>query len=246
MSFKSNTQDLALEPGSLILVTGASGFIASHIVREALAIGYHVRGTVRSEDKAARSQRLHASPNYSTVIVEDMSQDDAFNEAVKGVDAIIHTTSVMTFSNDPSQVVEPVVKGVTSILKASLGEKSIKRFVYTSSSSATTTPKPGVKFRITTDSWNEEVERDLNGKTGEQKGKAFEVYALSKTKAERAVWDFVNKEKPHYVANTICPNFNFGAALDGYVSTARYTVDVLNGSRPTLEPQCKCLKLYET
>lgn len=244
MPFQSKPQDLALDPGSLILVTGASGFIASHIVREALAIGYHVRGTVRSEDKAARSKSLHASHNYSTIIVKDMSQADAFDEAVKGVDAVIHTTSVMTFSNDPSQVVDPVIKGVTSILKASLAEKRIKRFIYTSSSCATTLAKPGIKFNITTDSWNEEVERDLDGKTGEQEGKSLEVYALSKTKAERAVWDFVKKEKPHWVVNTICPNFNFGAALDGYVSTGKYAVDILNGIRPSIGPQCKCLSFH--
>ncbi|GKZ52116.1 hypothetical protein AbraIFM66951_000537, partial [Aspergillus brasiliensis] len=41
--------DLALPKGALILVTGANGFIASHVSDQLLQMGYRVRGTVRSE-----------------------------------------------------------------------------------------------------------------------------------------------------------------------------------------------------
>lgn len=239
MSFKNNPGDLALQLGSLILVTGASGYIASHIVAEALRTGYRVRGTARSEEKAARTRKVHDSKDYSTVVVEDMAHPEAFHEAIKGVDAVIHTTSVMTFSNDPAKVVDPVVKGVTAILEASLKEKSIKRFVYTSSSSATTIPKPGVKFKIDANTWNTEVEKELGGKSGEIEGKNFAVYALSKTKAERAIWEFVEKEKPSWVVNTVLPNSNFGKVLDSAGATGGQCLDILKGKRPMNQPQCK-------
>ena len=47
-------------PASLILVTGASGHIAGHIVHEALLAGYRVRGTARTAAKCAHTQQTYA------------------------------------------------------------------------------------------------------------------------------------------------------------------------------------------
>jgi nucleoside-diphosphate-sugar epimerase len=64
--------DLALPKGSTILVTGASGFIGSHVVQEALHAGYKVVGTARSEEKAQNTKKIfNNDPNYSTAIVKD-------------------------------------------------------------------------------------------------------------------------------------------------------------------------------
>lgn len=73
-----------------ILVTGASGFVASHIIREFLEAGYSVRGTVRSESSAERVKQLHSkhADQLSFATVEDITTPGAFNEAVKGVDGV--------------------------------------------------------------------------------------------------------------------------------------------------------------
>lgn len=39
------------------------------------------------------------------------------------------------------------------------------------------------------------------------------MYAASKTQAEQACWKFMKEEKPNYVLNCICPNFNVGNIL---------------------------------
>ena len=44
---------LALPKGSLVVVSGATGNIASHIIDQLLAQGYRVRGTVRAQSKVA-------------------------------------------------------------------------------------------------------------------------------------------------------------------------------------------------
>jgi uncharacterized protein YbjT (DUF2867 family) len=84
--------DTAFPPGSLVLVTGASGFIASHIVDQLLLAGYYVRGTVRDEKKAAWTTALfaerHSGNKYSAIVVPEMSTSGAFDEAIKGLSAI--------------------------------------------------------------------------------------------------------------------------------------------------------------
>lgn len=78
-----------IEKGSLILVTGVTGFIASHVALRCLEDGYRVRGTVRSESKAAWLYDLFdpkfGKGKFETFVVPDMVADGAFNDAVKGV-----------------------------------------------------------------------------------------------------------------------------------------------------------------
>lgn len=45
------TEDWAIPKGSTVLVTGANGFIGSHIADQFLQYGFRVRGTVRNADK---------------------------------------------------------------------------------------------------------------------------------------------------------------------------------------------------
>lgn len=73
-----------------ILITGASGFVATHVVKAFLERGYQVRGTVRSEQTAAnvRKNFLEHSDRLSFTIVEDIAQPGAFDEAVQGVDGV--------------------------------------------------------------------------------------------------------------------------------------------------------------
>lgn len=127
-----------LDPASTtVLVTGSSGFIGGNIVKELLELGYKVRGTTRSEEKAANTRKLFDSSNYETAIVTDFSKpSDEIANAVKGVDAIIHVASDTTFSEDPEKVIDGVVHGVGAFLTAANNEKSVKRFVLTSSSTA--------------------------------------------------------------------------------------------------------------
>lgn len=156
----SNIKDekRALPAGSLILVTGASGYIGSHVINEALAAGYKVRGTARSEEKAENTKKIFKNnPDYSTAIVADFQHDGVFDEAVKDVDAVIHVASDTTFGTDPNKVIPPTKAGVLSILKSAAKESSVKRFVLTSSSTAALLPKLNKEFTVSKDDWDQEV-----------------------------------------------------------------------------------------
>ena len=75
-----------------VLVTGASGFVAAHVLTSFLDHGYYVRGTVRSEaaaEKVRKSHGGHKNANkLSFAIVEDVAASGAFDEAVKGVQGV--------------------------------------------------------------------------------------------------------------------------------------------------------------
>lgn len=249
MTSLKTTDDLAIPQGSLILVTGTTGYIGANIVQEALDAGFKVRGTVRSQDKADKSKKLfHNNPNYETVLVPDMQPDGAYDEAVKGVDAVIHVASVLTFSADPSEVVPPTVQAALGIMKSALKEPKVKRFVYTSSSVAACFPKPNTKFHIGTDTWNHEAEQYVNLDPPFDEKNGFFVYGASKFKAEQAVWNFVKEHKPQYVVNAVLPNFNMGRIIGSpgvtgieilniwkgkisYAFDPQYMIDVVDDAR---------------
>ena len=73
-----------------VLVTGASGFVAAHVMNEFLDNGYHVVGTVRSEASAGNVRETHGKygDKLSFAIVKDITEPGAFDEAVKGVDGV--------------------------------------------------------------------------------------------------------------------------------------------------------------
>ena len=71
-----------------MLVTGANGFIASHIVDQLLQLDYKVRGTVRTQEKGKWVQSYfddkYGKGKFELAVVPDMGVKDAFHDAVKG------------------------------------------------------------------------------------------------------------------------------------------------------------------
>ena len=78
-----------LEPDSLVLVTGANGFIGSHIADQLIQAGYRVRGTARDVSKTSWLKDLfdkrYGLGRFESAVVEDMAKPGAYDEACKGV-----------------------------------------------------------------------------------------------------------------------------------------------------------------
>lgn len=94
----------AVSAPAKILVSGANGYIAVWVVRTLLERGYSVRGTIRSKGKGIHLLNLFKdeveSGKFELVIVPDITAPGAFDEVVKGVDAIEHTSSPFLMSAD--------------------------------------------------------------------------------------------------------------------------------------------------
>ena len=89
-SFNFKGKPPALPKDSLVLVTGANGFLGSHISDQILQAGYRVRGTSRDASKTKWITELfdgkYGPGRFEAVVVKDMASEDAFDEACKGID----------------------------------------------------------------------------------------------------------------------------------------------------------------
>jgi len=194
-----------------VLVTGGSGFIGAHCVDQLLSHGHDVVTTVRSDDKGKFLVDSHKGKKLSYVIVKDIAQEGAFDEAVKSdppFDAVLHTASPFHFNiTDPKKdLLDPAIIGTTGILKAiKASAPSVKRVAITSSFAAIVNPNSHKKL------YNEDV---WNPVTMEEALKEpASAYRGSKTFAEKAAWDFVEKEKPNFTLSTLNPPFVFGPVV---------------------------------
>ena len=120
----------------------------------------------------------------------------------------------MTWSPDPNTVIPPTVAATINALKAAAKQPSVRRFVLTSSSSATTLPKSNHEFTVDENSWNDEAVEAANAPPPYEQSRRHTVYAASKTEAEKAAWRFVRETQPDFVFNTILPGTCFGEVLD--------------------------------
>ncbi|QRV79239.1 D-lactaldehyde dehydrogenase [Ceratobasidium sp. AG-Ba] len=203
----------AIKAPATVLVTGASGFIAVWVCKTFLEAGYTVRGTVRSASKGDYLVDLFKSDKFSYVIVDDIAKDGAFDEAVKGVDAVAHTASPFHFqADDPQTLIEPAVKGTVGILKSiQKNAPGVQRVVVTSSVAAIMNTSKPTGTIYTENDWNELSVREV-----EEKGKGAaggDKYRASKTLAEKAAWAEVETQKPSWDLATINPPMVFGPIL---------------------------------
>ncbi|KAJ6475923.1 NAD-P-binding protein [Mycena vitilis] len=226
-----------LEKGSLVLVTGVNSYLGSHIADQLLAAGYNVRGTARSAEKlkwvADLFDKKYGAARFEGAPVPDMVVDGAFDEAVNGASGIIHVASVLTFSAKVDEVVPPTIKGTLEVLRSAAKEPGIKSLVYTSSSSAALLAQPGKVIVVTEDTWNESAIAEAHGNPNPD---PVVVYAASKTEAEKAVWEVVERTKPPFQVSAVLPNMNFGPILGGADSSSSGSllVNLIRGDKTAL------------
>lgn len=119
---------------------------------------------------------------------------------------IAHTASIMSMDPNPNNVIPGVIAGAVGALKAAYATPSVKRFVFTSSSSAALVSihdAPGAT--ITEDSWSEGAVKKAWADPPYERERAGAVYAASKNQSEKAIWDYHKEhrsERPDLVVNT--------------------------------------------
>ncbi|KAF2015574.1 aldehyde reductase [Aaosphaeria arxii CBS 175.79] len=217
----------AIPCGSLIVVTGCTGFIGSHVADQVLAAGYQVRGTTRDSQRSSWVEdfftQKYGADKFELVSIPDMTASNAFDEVVKGAAGFIHVAHDMTGSRDPSIAISLSVNMALNAVKSS-NSAGLKRFVYTSSSFAVTQPKPNVDYIVNETTFNEEAVRKVE-EQGEKAGGAT-VYAASKVHTERALAKWKEHHGSEITINCINPNANIGPILrpeqQGYPTSAAW------------------------
>ena len=133
----------------LVTVTGASGYIGSHVVANLLARGRDVRATVRDSSDPIRVEHLRALPvaeGGTLEIVEmDLFDEASVHSAIANCTDLIHTAAAVRISaKDPQrQIVDPSVIGTRNVVAAIDAAGTVERFVHTSSTCLLyTSPSP--------------------------------------------------------------------------------------------------------
>src|SRR5687768_3621252 len=113
-----------------ILVTGANGFLGSHVAERLAGDGVELRLALR---KTAKTEFLSALPPYERVDY-DMRNSESLRVTVDGVDAVVHVAGLTTALNE-SEYQAVNAEGTASLAKAA-ADAGVKRFVYISSMAA--------------------------------------------------------------------------------------------------------------
>ena len=217
----------------LVLVTGGSGFLGAHCVIQCLNAGYSVRTTVRSlsreKDVLAMLKNGDAKNlDKLTFAVADLSKDAGWKDVVDGCTYVLHVASPFPPGNtkDENELIIPAREGTLRVLRAAR-DGGIKRVVVTSSFGAIGYGHVEPKEPFTEKTWTNVKGSDVN------------AYLKSKTLAERAAWDFIEKEGRGLELATVNPTAIFGPVLGSDFAPSILLIQrMLNGTMPG------CPKVY--
>ncbi|KAF3384576.1 hypothetical protein F1880_001794 [Penicillium rolfsii] len=199
--------------GELIFITGATGFIGSATALAALEAGYRLRVCVRKPSEKLQALLSKYREQVEYVTIPDLTEENAFQGKLTGVDYILHLASTLPRGTDKKDYFIPAVKGTIVLLKEATGVASIKKVVVTSSRAALI-PLAGVPAGgIVKEDNDWDFTVDENASFEDPAGPdatAFKLYHASKLLSNNAAWSFWKNEKPHYSLVSLHPTFVLG------------------------------------
>nr|CAN71364.1 hypothetical protein VITISV_003513 [Vitis vinifera] len=124
--------------GKVVSVTGASGFIASWLVKLLLQHRYTVKATVRDPNDPKKTQHLlslDGAQERLHLFKADLLEEGSFDSVVDGCDGVFHTASPVALEaiNPQEELIDPALKGTINVLRSCSKVPSVKRVVVTSS-----------------------------------------------------------------------------------------------------------------
>jgi nucleoside-diphosphate-sugar epimerase len=211
----------------LVLVTGGSGFIASHTILQLLDAGHRVRTTVRDlkrepEVRAMLKQGGVQAGDRLSFLAADLQNDAGWAAAVADCDYVLHVASPFPAGvpKHEDELIVPAREGALRVLRASR-DAGVKRVVLTSSFAAIGYGHPPQSAPFDETSWSDTTGNDVT------------AYVKSKTLAERAAWDFIAREGGALELSAVNPVAVFGPALGSDYSTSVLLIErLMSGSVP--------------
>ncbi|XP_047945511.1 phenylacetaldehyde reductase-like [Salvia hispanica] len=194
----------------VVCVTGASGYIASWLVKLLLERGYTVRATVRNprdSSKVAHLKSLEGANERLHLYEADLLDEGSFDSVVDGCQTVFHTASPVAINvSDPqTELIDPALKGTVNVLNSCIKASTIKRVVITSSVTSVIFNYDSLNLGedvIVDETWFSDPIfcRERN-----------DWYSLSKTLAETAAWKMARENGLDLV--TLHPGFTIGPPL---------------------------------
>jgi nucleoside-diphosphate-sugar epimerase len=170
-----------------VCVTGAGGFIGTHLTARLLSAGHRVRATVRDATRSERSAHLrgleNGSPERLEIVSADILVPGSLDEAVAGCAWVFHLAAgVRLASGDPDRdIVAPTITGTSNLLDSIQRTESVQRLAVVSSISSVLDAHLRSDHVYTEDDWNADStpHNDPHG--------------YAETLAERRIWAFLEE-----------------------------------------------------
>jgi len=218
---------------STVLVTGGSGFIASHTILQLLSAGYQVRATVRNPSRESDVRAMlkigGSEPgNRLSFVAADLMNDAGWPAAVAGCEYVLHIASPFPsrVPKDENELILPAREGTLRVLRAARDAGST-RVVMTSSFAAVGYGSPPRQSPFTEEDWTDPTQPDVM------------PYTKSKALAERAAWDFIAREGAGLELAVVNPVAVFGPVLGpDYATSIMLVQRMMDGALPGLPRMC--------
>jgi dihydroflavonol-4-reductase len=190
------------------LVTGAAGFLGSHVARQLVARGEDVRVLVR-----ASSSNRAISDLSLEYVTGDLRNQSSLARAMNGVQRVFHVAAdYRLWSKNPQDIYDSNVGGTKNLLAAAR-QANIEKLIYTSTVATIAVDRPALPNEFT------------DSKLGEMVGH----YKRSKWMAEQEVLQAAKDGLPVVVAMPTTP---VGPWDWKPTPTGKIIVDFLNGKMP--------------
>jgi dihydroflavonol-4-reductase len=208
------------------LVTGASGFIALHLIRLLLERGHRVRGTLRRSEleptlRAALARHVTLGERLELVSAE-LARDEGWDLAAHGTRGVFHVASPVPRRTPAheDELIVPARDGALRVLRAARNAGA-PRVVLTSSDAAVTAASAARATAFSEKDW-----------TNLEQASAYEK---SKTLAERAAWDWVQANRPSPELVSVNPVFVLGPLLwSNYSPSLEVVRELMTSALPGL------------
>jgi nucleoside-diphosphate-sugar epimerase len=200
-----------IDRGAPVLVTGATGYMASWIVKILLEEGIDVHASVRDPEDAEKTAHLRTLTKPGAgrldLFKADLLEPGSFDDAVAGCELVIHTASpffLTGVNNAREELIRPAEEGTANVLSSASSAGSVKRVVLTSSVVAIYGDNGDIRSTpsgiFTENDWNSTSSAD------------HQPYAYSKTIAEKTAWRMA-REQSVWDLVVMNPGFILGPAL---------------------------------
>ncbi len=207
-----------------ILVTGGTGFLAGWIIRKLLEKGYNVRTTIRSDKGFEKITSMLQTEGVDctnlSYCIADLTSADGWDEAMKGIDKVLHVASPLGGDNHEDPTLIPIAKaGVENVINAAIRAK-VEKVVMTSSQAACFPDRSNHNPALNEDFWT-----SLDNKFCTN-------YMKSKIIAEKTAWELIEKQNTTKLT-TILPSAILGPNMAGKRSSTDQIFEMILKGMPS-------------
>jgi dihydroflavonol-4-reductase len=191
------------------LVTGASGFLGSHVARLLAGRGEQVRVLLRPTSQTRLLEGMAAE-----CVSGDLRDPSSLGKALTGIRTVYHVAAdYRLWARDPREIYDSNVQGTRNLIEAAR-RANVERFIYTSTVATVAVPRDGV---LPDESTATSVDEMIG------------AYKRSKWFAEQEVQKAAAAGLPVVIVNPTTP---VGPGDAKPTPTGRIIVDFLNGRMP--------------